>query len=95
MRLQEIPAKDVTESMPVPQTARQNTSSYQDGIVPVMHPVDRSVNWSQSVDSRPEEEAVMHISGAGHWFLEGWIGDHAVDFGICSNSSVKLLLQEP
>ena len=71
MRLQEIPAKDVTERTPVTQTARQNTSSCQDGIVPVMHPVDRSVNWSQSVDSRPEEEAVMQISGAGHWFLEG------------------------
>ena len=26
------------------------------------------------------EDPVMHISGAGHWFLEGWIGDHAVDF---------------
>ena len=88
MRLQEIPAKDVTERTPVPQTARQNTSSYQDGIVPVMHTIDRSVNWSQSVDSRPEEEAVMQISGAGHWFLEGWIGDHAVDFLVDSGSAV-------
>ena len=88
VRLQEIPAKDVTERTPVPQTARQNTSSYQDGIVPVMHTVDRSVNWSQSVDGRPEEEAVMQISGAGHWFLEGWIGDHAVDFLVDSGSAV-------
>ena len=23
----------------------------------------------------------MQISGTGHWFLEGWIGDHAVDSG--------------
>ena len=22
----------------------------------------------------------MQISGAGHWFLEGWIGDHSVNF---------------
>ena len=92
-----MPAKDVTERTPLPQTTRQNTSSYQDGIVPVMHTVDRSVNWSQSVDGRPEEETVMQISGAGHWFVEGWIGDHAVDFLVDSgsNSSVKLLLQEP
>ena len=26
------------------------------------------------------EDPVMHISGAGHWFLEGWIGDHSVEF---------------
>ena len=36
----------------------------------------------------PEEEAVMQISGAGHWFLEGWIGDHAVDFLVDSGSAV-------
>ena len=23
----------------------------------------------------------MQISGAGHWFLEGWIGNHSVDSG--------------
>ena len=30
----------------------------------------------------------MQISGAGHWFLEGWIGDHAVDFLVDSGSAV-------
>ena len=30
----------------------------------------------------------MHISGAGHWFLEGWIGDHSVDFLVDSGSAV-------
>ena len=30
----------------------------------------------------------MQISGAGHWFLEGWIGDHAVDFLVESGSAV-------
>ena len=83
-----IPEKDVTERTPVTPTVRQNTSSRHDSIVPVMHPVDRSVNWSQSVDIRPEEEAVMQISGAGHWLLEGWIGDHAVDFLVDSGSAV-------
>ena len=32
----------------------------------------------------------MHISGTGHWFLEGWIGDHSVDFLVDSGSSVTL-----
>ena len=44
--------------------------------------------WSHSVDDQPEEEAVMQIAGAGHWFLEGWIGDHAVDFLVDSGSVV-------
>ena len=30
----------------------------------------------------------MQISGKGHWFLEGWIGDHAVDFLVDSGSAV-------
>ena len=30
----------------------------------------------------------MQISGAGHWFLDGWIGDHAVEFLVDSGSSV-------
>ena len=34
------------------------------------------------------EDPVMHISGTGHWFLEGWIGDHSVDFLVDSGSSV-------
>ena len=87
-RIQEVPAKDVTERTPAPQAAHRNTSSDQYGIVPVMHPVDRYVNWSHSVDDHPEEEAVMQISGAGHWFLEGWIGDHSVDFLVDSGSAV-------
>ena len=40
----------------------------------------RSVDWSDSVDDGQSEEDIMPISGKGHWFLEGWIGDHAVDF---------------
>ena len=80
-----MPVKDVTERTPL---TRQNTSSHHDNIVPVTHPADRSVNWSQSVDGPLEEEAVMQISGAGHWFLEGWMGDHAVDFLVDSGSAV-------
>ena len=37
------------------------------------------------------EDPVMHISGTGHWFLEGWIGDHSVDFLVDSGSSVTAM----
>ena len=37
------------------------------------------------------EEAILQIAGAGHWFLEGWIGDHAVDFLVDSGSAVTAL----
>ena len=40
------------------------------------------------MDNRQADEDVMQISGAGHWFLEGWIGDHAVDFLVDSGSAV-------
>ena len=33
----------------------------------------------------------MHISGTGHWFLEGWIGDHSVEFLVDSGSSVTAM----
>ena len=34
---------------------------------------------------------MLQISGAGHWFLEGWIGDHVVDFLVDSGSAVTAL----
>ena len=46
----------------------------------VVDPAGRSVDWSDSVEGGQSEEDIMQISGKGHWFLEGWIGDHAVDF---------------
>ena len=91
MKQQEIedrPAKDVIERTSVPQTVCRNSSSYQDGIGLVVHTVDQSVNWSELANGHTEEEAVMQISGAGHWFFEGWIGDHAVDFLVDSGSAV-------
>ena len=54
----------------------------------VTRPVGRSVDWSIAVDNRLADEDVMEISGAGHWLLEGWIGDHAVDFLVDSGSAV-------
>ena len=49
------------------------------------------VEWADSVDDRSMDEAILQISGAGHWFLEGWIGDHSVDFLVDSGSAVTTL----
>ena len=54
----------------------------------VTRPVGRSVDWLAAVDVQLGDEDVMQISGAGHWFFEGWIGDHAVDFLVDSGSAV-------
>ena len=37
------------------------------------------------------DDSVMQISGTGHWFLEGWIGDHSVEFLVDSRSSVTAM----
>ena len=37
------------------------------------------------------DDSVLQISGAGHWFLEGWIGDHSVEFLVDSGSSVTAM----
>ena len=37
------------------------------------------------------EDPFMQISGTGHWFLEGWIGDHLVEFLVDSGSSVTAM----
>ena len=46
---------------------------------------------SGSEDPLRYEDPVMQISGTGHWFLEGWIGDHSVDFLVDSGSSVTAM----
>ena len=43
---------------------------------------------SRSAGGDHVEEEVLPISGAGHCFLDGWIGDHAVEFLVDSGSSV-------
>ena len=83
-----MPPNNVTEGASVPHTVHRATSPDQNHTQPATRSVDRSVMWWHSVDDQPEEEAVMQISGAGHWFLEGWIGDHPVDFLVDSGSAV-------
>ena len=46
---------------------------------------------SEREDPLHYEDPVMHISGTGHWFLEGWIGDHSVEFLVDSGSSVTAI----
>ena len=50
-------------------------------------PIDRS----GPVDTEHVDNSVQQISGAGHWFLEGWIGDHSVEFLVDSGSSVTAM----
>ena len=50
-------------------------------------PIDRS----EPVNTEHVDDSVLQISGAGHWFLEGWIGDHSVEFLVNSGSSVTAM----
>ena len=42
-------------------------------------------------DPLRDKDPVMQISGTGHCFLEGWIGDHSVEFLVDSGSSVTAM----
>ena len=66
----------VTESLPVEDTAEQFSADEEEEVA------DDPLHY---------EDPVMHISGAGHWFLEGWIGDHSVEFLVDSGSSVTAI----
>ena len=79
---------DVMDGTLVSRTALQSMSLDQTQLRPVTKSVGRSVDWSRTVNDQLEEEAILQISGAGHWFLEGWIGDHSVDFLVDSGSAV-------
>ena len=88
MGTQDVSSHDVMDGSSVSCTALQSMSLDQIQPRPVTKPVGRSVDWSRTVNDQLEEEDIMQISGAGHWFLEGWIGDHSVDFLVDSGSAV-------
>ena len=67
-----------------------NASSGMDRPRPVTRSSGRSVDWAVAVDDQLMDEAVLQISGAGHWFLEGWIGDDSVDFLVDLGSAVTV-----
>ena len=35
------------------------------------------IDWSEPVDTEHVDDSVLQISRAGHWFLEGGMGDHS------------------
>ena len=74
-----------------PDTKEDQSTSKTDQEYVTADPVGKSVVWSESVDDQQTEEYIMQISGMGHWFLEGWIGDHAVDFLVDSGSAVTAI----
>ena len=49
------------------------------------------LNHPEPVIDDHVDDAVLQILGAGHWFLEGWIGDHSVEFLVDSASSVTAM----
>ena len=49
------------------------------------------LNRPETVNDDHVDDAVLQISGAGYWFLEGWIGDHSVEFFVDSGSSVTAM----
>ena len=38
-----------------------------------------------SVNANHVDDSVLQISEAGHWFLEGWVGDHSAQFLVDSD----------
>ena len=78
------PVNDDVEQFP----AREEEEATETEISRDEQPV---VPSSGSEDPLRYEDPVMQISGTGHWFLEGWIGDHSVDFLVDSGSSVTAM----
>ena len=82
-----------TDSLPVQDVVEQFSAHEREEITETE--VSREgrpiVPSSECEDPLHYEDPVMHISGTGHWFLEGWIGDHSVEFLVDSGSSVTAM----
>ena len=78
------PVDELTERFPIQDWEESaNTDSSPVGRLPVTPIITE--------DLLRCEDPVMQISGTGHWFLEGWIGDHSVEFLVDSGSSVTAM----
>ena len=88
---QEVSTSDIADRTTVSRGTTLTASLGLDRPRPVTRSPGRSVDWADAVDDQLMDEAVLQISGAGHWFLEGWIGDHSVDFLVDSGSAVTAL----
>ena len=65
-------------SVSIAQTADGYTVSDREDTVPM------ETARTGSVMDRPD--SILQISGVGHWFLEGWIGDHSVELLVDSGT---------
>ena len=82
--------QDIAEGTTTPHSAARITQ-------PDTRLTGRSVDWSDTIEDQPTEEAVLQISGAGHWFLEEWIGDHTHGgllggLGVCGCHAILIRL---
>ena len=78
------PVDEDTEQSPVRDGEELTGTDFSLGVQP-------AVTSTRYEDPLRYEDPVMQISGTGHWFLEGWIGDHSVDFLVDSGSSVTAM----
>ena len=78
VKTEEVSTSDNADRTTVSHGTTSNASLGTERPRPVKRSSGRSVDWADAVDDQLMEEAVLQISGAGHWFLEGWIGDHSV-----------------
>ena len=83
----------VTEFPPVDDDVEQSPAREEEEVTETEISRDERpvIPWSGYEDPLRYEDPVMQISGAGHWFLEGWIGDHSVEFLVDSGSSVTAM----
>ena len=86
--------QDIAEGMTISHCEARMTESRKAGTRLDTRSTGRSVDWSDAIEDQSTEEAVLQISGVGHWFLEGWIGDHAVDFLVDSGSAVTAFVMQ-
>ena len=71
VKTQEVSTSDIADRTTVSHGTTSNASLGTDHPRPVTRSSGRSVDWANAVDDQLMEEAVLQISGAGHWFLEG------------------------
>ena len=72
-----------TDSLPIPDREVIHITDHT--------PAGLQMNRPDTTYVEHVDDSVIQISGTGHWFLEGWIGDHSVDFLVDSGSSVTAM----
>ena len=78
------PVDEHTERSPIRDREESAETDFSSG-------VRLPVTPTRYEDPLGHEDPVMQISGTGHCFLEGWIGDHSVEFLVDSGSSVTAM----